>query len=105
MEWAKTCSTARFNLATSGLTNVSIRDFPLHKPDMEITGPGGYGYQPLQEHIAQHTGAPVDCVVAATGGSMANYLAMSVALNPGDEVLIEQPAYGLFADIATYLQV
>src|SRR5215472_9574866 len=47
MEWAKTCSMARFNLATSGLTNTSIRDFPIHQPGMEITGPGGYGYQPL----------------------------------------------------------
>ena len=71
---------------------------------MEITGPGGYGYQPLQERIAQHTEAPKDCVVAATGASMANYLAMSGVLNPGDEVLIEKPAYGLFADIADYLQ-
>jgi aspartate/methionine/tyrosine aminotransferase len=104
MEWAKTCSMARFNLAISGLTNVSIRNFSLHRPDMEITGPGGDGYQLLQERIARHTGAPTDCVVAATGASMANYLAMSVVLNPGDEVLIERPAYGLFADIADYLQ-
>ena len=104
MEWAKTCANARFNLAVSGLTSVSVREFPLHEPQMEITGPGGYGYQPLQERIGQHTGAPVDCVVAATGASMANYLAMSVVLNPGDEVLIERPAYGLFADIADYLQ-
>src|SRR5437868_3134695 len=104
MEWAKTRSVARFNLATSGLRNVSIRDFPIHRPEMEITGPGGYGYQPLQERIAEHTGAPADCIVAATGTSMANYLAMSVVLNPGDEVLIEQPAYGLFAEIANYVQ-
>ena len=104
MHWAKMRSAAKFNLATSGLQNVSIRDFPIHTPEMEITGPGGYGYQPLQERIAQHTGAPVECVVAATGASMANYLAMSVVLEPGDEVLIEQPAYGLFAEIANYLQ-
>jgi aspartate/methionine/tyrosine aminotransferase len=104
MEWSKTCSTARFNLATSGLTSASIREFPLHQPEMEITGPGGYGYQPLQDRLARHTGAPSDCIVAATGASMANYLAMSVALDPGDEVLIERPAYGLFSDIAGYLQ-
>jgi len=35
---------------------------------------------------------------------MANFLAMSVALNPGDEVLIEQPGYGLFSDVANYIQ-
>jgi aspartate/methionine/tyrosine aminotransferase len=104
MEWSKTCSMARFNLATSGLTNVSVQEFPIHQSEMEITGPGGYGYKPLQERLSRHTGAPVECIVAATGASMANYLAMSAALDPGDEVLIERPAYGLFADIANYLQ-
>jgi aspartate/methionine/tyrosine aminotransferase len=103
MEWAKTCSMARFNLATSGLTNTSTTEFPLIERAMEITGPGGYGYAPLQERISRHTGAPAKCVVAATGASMANYLAMSSVLDPGDEVLIERPAYGLFEDIANYL--
>jgi aspartate/methionine/tyrosine aminotransferase len=103
MEWAKTCSMARFNLASSGLTSVSTRDFSLHRADMEITGPGGYGYQPLQERLARHIGAPADSIVAAPGASMANYLAMGTVLNPGDEVLIERPGYGLFADIANYI--
>jgi aspartate/methionine/tyrosine aminotransferase len=103
MEWAKLCSAAPFNLATSGLTNTSTAEFPLARIDMEITGPGGYGFGPLQERLARHTGAPAESVVAATGASMANFLAMSVALNPGDEVIIESPAYGLFADIANYL--
>ena len=104
MEWAKTRSLARFNLATSGLTNVGTRELRLQRPEMEITGPGGYGFQPLQQEISEHTGAPVECVVAATGASMANFLAMSAVLNPGDEVLVEQPAYGLFDDVADYLR-
>ncbi|HJT81349.1 MAG TPA: pyridoxal phosphate-dependent aminotransferase [Chthoniobacterales bacterium] len=103
MEWAKTCSMARFNLATSGLTNTTTTEFPLAAADMEITGPGGYGFPPLLERLSRHTGAPVESIVAATGASMANYLAMSIVLNAGDEVLIERPAYGLFADIANYL--
>ncbi|MFL6514441.1 MAG: pyridoxal phosphate-dependent aminotransferase [Chthoniobacterales bacterium] len=105
MEWAKLCSAAPFNLATSGLTNTSTAEFPLPGADMEITGPGGYGFAPLQERLARHTGAPAESVVAAAGASMANFLAMSVALNPGDEVIIESPAYGLFNDIASYLGV
>ena len=96
---------ARFNLAASGLTNTSTSEFPLVKADMEITGPGGYGFAPLLERMSLHTGAPVECIVVATGASMANYLAMSVVLDPNDEVLIERPAYGLFADIAAYLGV
>jgi aspartate/methionine/tyrosine aminotransferase len=103
MEWAKTSAAARFNLATSGLTNVAIRELPISAEPVEITGPGGYGYEPLQQRLARHTDAPVECVVAATGASMANHLAIAVALDPDDEVLIEQPAYGLFVDVANYL--
>jgi aspartate/methionine/tyrosine aminotransferase len=35
---------------------------------------------------------------------MANHLAMAAILEPGDEVLIEHPAYGPILDIAQYLQ-
>jgi len=102
MEWAKTCSSARFNLATSGLTSVPMAEFPLRVEELEITG-GGYGYGPLLERIARHTGAPVECIVTAEGTSMANHLAMAALLNPGDEVLIEHPTYGLLLDVAHYL--
>jgi aspartate/methionine/tyrosine aminotransferase len=35
---------------------------------------------------------------------MANHLAMATIIEPGDEVLIEHPAYGPILDIAQYLQ-
>ncbi|MBA3963143.1 MAG: hypothetical protein H0X40_14765, partial [Chthoniobacterales bacterium] len=38
MEWAKTGSVARFNLATSGLTTVTTADFPLRLEDVEVNG-------------------------------------------------------------------
>jgi hypothetical protein len=103
MEWAKTCSAARFNLATSGLTSVITAEFPLRLEDVEVNGPGGYGYAPLIERIARHTGAPSDCIVTAAGTSMANHLAMATLLSPGDEVVIEEPAYGPLLDVAHYL--
>ncbi len=103
MEWAKTCSQARFNLATSGLTNVPLAEFPLDVADLEITSSDGYGYKPLLERLARHTGAPQDCIVTAAGTSMANHLAMAGVLDPGDEVVMEQPTYGLLLDVATYL--
>lgn len=102
MEWAKTHSAARFNLASSGLTSVAMAEFPLRVEELEITG-AGYGYGPLLERIARHTGAPVECIVTAEGTSMANHLAMAALLAPGDEVLIEQPAYALLLDVAHYL--
>ncbi len=103
MEWAKLSSGARFNLATSGLTSVTTEEFPLRLVDVEINGPGGYGYGSLLERIAAHTGAPTNCIVTAAGTSMANHLALATVLSPGDEVVIEQPAYGPLLDVAHYL--
>src|SRR6266581_4037457 len=103
MEWAKTRSHAKYNLATSGLIAVPRDEFPLRLDELEITAPGGYGYAPLQQRLAQHAGVPEECVVAAAGTSMANHLAMAAVLEPGDEVLIEQPAYGPLLDVAAYL--
>jgi aspartate/methionine/tyrosine aminotransferase len=103
MEWAKTRSHARFNLAVSGILNVPFSEFPLQVESLELTAPGGYGYEPLLERIARHTGVPENCVVTATGTSLANHLAMAAVLNPGDEVLIELPVYGPILDVAEYL--
>lgn len=103
MEWAKTKSQARYNLATSGIINVAISGFPpVRLDEMEITH-GGYGYAPLLEQIAQHHHASADCVVTTAGTSMANHLVMAALLAPGDEVLIEQPTYGPLLDVAAYL--
>jgi len=103
MEWAKTRSHAKFNLATSGLIGVSRAEFPLRLEELEINAPGGYGYAPLQQRLAQHAGVPEECVVAAAGTSMANHLAMAAVLEAGDEVLLEQPVYGPILDAAEYL--
>lgn len=103
MEWAKTRSHAKYNLATSGLIGVPRTEFPIRLEELEITAPGNYGYGPLQQRIAKHAGVPEECVVAAAGTSMANHLAMATVLEPGDEVLLEQPAYGPLLDVAEYL--
>ncbi|MGZ5004968.1 MAG: pyridoxal phosphate-dependent aminotransferase [Chthoniobacterales bacterium] len=103
MEWAKLHSHARFNLATSGILSVAAADFPAPNEQLEINAPGAYGYAPLQERIARHEGVTPECIVAAAGTSMANHLAMAAVLEPGDEVLLEQPTYGLLLDVANYL--
>jgi aspartate/methionine/tyrosine aminotransferase len=103
MEWAKTRSHAKFNLATSGLIGVPLAEFPFRLEELEITAPGGYGHAPLLQRIAQHTGVAEECIVTAAGTSMANHLAMAAILEPGDEVLLEQPAYGPLLDVAEYL--
>ncbi|MGB6458985.1 MAG: pyridoxal phosphate-dependent aminotransferase [Candidatus Acidiferrum sp.] len=103
MEWAKRHSHARFTLATSGVIGMPMEEFPLDLEQLDVTSPGGYGYAPLQERLARHNNVSVECVVAATGTSMANHLAMAAVLDAGDEVLIEEPAYGPLLDVAEYL--
>jgi len=103
MEFAKLRSEARYNLATSGVTGYPFAELPVQLQDLELNGPTLYGYAPLQERLARKNGVSPDCVVAATGTSMANHLAMASTLEPGDEVLIEQPTYELLPSVARYL--
>src|SRR5436190_4740573 len=104
MHWSKTQSRARFNLATSGVAPFPFRELPIDLKDLEINGSdNGYGYPPLQKAIAAHHGVDPDCVVESPGTSMANHLAMASIIEPGDEVLIEHPAYGPILDVARYL--
>ena len=103
MQWAKTQSQSRFNLATSGLLNYPIGDLGVTLEDLELSGPSWYGYEPLQQALAARSAVSPENVVAAIGTSQANHLAMAVAVERGDEVLIEQPAYDLLVNLASYL--
>ena len=103
MQWAKLQSKARFNLATSGVAPFPLKDLPFPVEQLEINGDSKYGFPPLQQAIAGKYGVDPDCVVAAAGTSMANHLAMAAILDPGDEVLIEHPAYELLVSAALYL--
>jgi len=103
LEWAKLHSAAKYNLATSGLDGFPLAQLPVRIEDLEISIGGSYGYPPLQERLAKKNGVPVECVAAANGTSMANHLAMAALLDPGDEVLIEQPAYEPLLNVAQYL--
>ena len=103
MFWAKTRPRPRFDLANSGVMNYPLGDLQVRAEELELSGPSAYGYAPLQDALARHTGAPAGCVVAATGTSMANHLVMAALVEPGDEVLIEQPAYEPLVAVAEYL--
>ncbi len=103
MNWAKTRSRARFNLATSGLDNLQLSELDVTLNDLELTGTSAYGYPPLVEAIAKRLDVTTDSIVTATGTSLANHLAMAALVNPGDEVLIEQPTYEPLLALARYL--
>ncbi len=102
MQWAKTRSRARFNLATSGVPGFPLADLGVSLQDLEINGPGGYGYTPLREAISAEYGVPADCVVAGGGTSGANQYAFLLLLGPGDEALIEFPAYDILPNLALF---
>lgn len=102
MHWAKTSSTAKFNLATSGLENLSIKDLDVSIDDLEITD-GGYGYKPLVQEIARRYRVDTSSIVTAAGTTFANHLAMAALIGPGEEILFEQPAYEPMLAAALYL--
>jgi len=103
MHWAKTQSKARFNLATSGVGSFPLNELAYRAEDLEINGDNSYGYRPLLDAIAAKSRTTAECVVTSAGTSMANHLAMAALFEPGDEVLIENPTYGLIVDAAEYL--
>jgi len=102
MHWAKLRSSAKYNLATSGMPNVLLRDLPFEKEDIELTY-GLYGYEPLIDAIAERARVKGENVVLSAGTSMANHLAMAALIEPGDEVLIERPVYELIVSAVEYL--
>ena len=67
------------------------------------------GMPALREAIAwklqQENRLPVDAenVIVTTGGQEALFLIMQTLLDPGDEALIEHPAYGLLVEVALNL--
>jgi aspartate/methionine/tyrosine aminotransferase len=103
MRWAKLHSTAKYNLATSGMAGISLASLGMPSGELEINGDNGYGYRPLLQAIAQRYRVPEQCVVTAAGTSFANYLALAAITELGDEVLIERPCYDPLLCVARYL--
>jgi aspartate/methionine/tyrosine aminotransferase len=93
MHWAKTQRPVLYPLSGS-----EVAHFPLDRlgptiADLELNGASYYRYAPLREAIAAKESVTPDRVVMADGTSMANMLAMAALVAPGDEVLVERPAY------------
>ena len=104
LEWAKLCSHAKYNLATSGIMGYPLAELHISAQNLEINGPTVYGYAPLQERLARKCKVGPDCIVAAAGTAMANHLAMAALIEAGDDVLVEQPTYGPVLEVASYLR-
>ena len=93
MHWAKFRKPVRYPLTSSEVPHFRMDSLPWMIADLDLDGASHPRYPALREAIAKHTGVAVEQVVAADGTSMANFLAMAALIEPGDEVLIEQPTY------------
>jgi hypothetical protein len=93
MRWAKEHAAARFNLANSGILGCTTEDLEIGRDDVLVNGPNRDGYPPLLEAIGALYGVDPGQVVPAEGTSGANFLAFAGLIEPGDEVLVEQPTY------------
>lgn len=104
LEWAKSQPSAPFSLTASGMFSRDMAELQVDPTTLQLSGAaGGYGYRPLTHGLADYYGVDRDSVVTAMGTSMANHLVMATLLGPGDEVLIEQPAYEPLVMLARYL--
>ncbi|MGA8673665.1 MAG: aminotransferase class I/II-fold pyridoxal phosphate-dependent enzyme [Candidatus Acidiferrales bacterium] len=103
IEWAKLRSKARYGLASSDVSPLPLSDLHPRIEDFEISGADGYGYAPLLAKLSEKSGVPMESIVQSQGTSMANHLAMAALLEPGDEILIEEPSYEAIVSAAEYL--
>jgi aspartate/methionine/tyrosine aminotransferase len=103
MHWAKTRPPVRYNLGSSEVPHFRMDRWLIETADLELDGMSYHRYPPLRAAIAAKCGVTPDRVVMADGTSMANMLAMSALIAPGDKVAIEHPAYEPMVAAAEHL--
>jgi aspartate/methionine/tyrosine aminotransferase len=91
LEWAaRRYGKVRFDLATSGMPICSLEALGIPEGAQQ-DDPAGWAR--LREAIATYNAVPEDECVSALGTTHALWLAFASLTSPGDEVLIETPAY------------
>ena len=103
LEWSKAHGKVKYNLASSGVVPCDVKVLSPSKTDFTMVADNEYGWQPLLERIAKRYDVGTDSVVLAHGTSMANHLACAALLEPGDDVLLESPAYDPLRVVPEYL--
>ena len=93
MEWAKTQPGAAVDLRRSGLDRYPLKELKFPFDDKELTGHNVYGYPPFLEKMAERYGTEPDQVISCLGTSQALFMVCAALLQPGDEVVVEKPAY------------
>jgi aspartate/methionine/tyrosine aminotransferase len=98
LEWARRYyGKVRFDLATSGVPTVPLDAIGVPEA-ARMNDPSGWDR--LRDAIARYNDVAPDESVAALGTTHALWLAYASLTSPGDEVLIEEPAYEPLVRIA-----
>jgi aspartate/methionine/tyrosine aminotransferase len=91
LSWARRFfGRVRFDLATSGISTVSRAELG-DPPDAWMDDPGAWTR--LREAIARYSGVQPLEVVSTLGTSHALWLAYATLAGPGDDIVVEEPAY------------
>ncbi len=93
MEWMKTRGQTQYDLCSSGLSNLRLKELGIDFGDLEIFGENSYGYPPLIQAIANRYQVQQENVMLSVGTSHALFLVCALLLMKGDEVLVEKPGY------------
>jgi aspartate/methionine/tyrosine aminotransferase len=103
MHWAKFKPAVRYPLTGSEVAHFHMDQLSFGIAELDLDGASHPRYRPLLEAIARRYFVSPDQVVTADGTSMANFLAMGALVSPGDDVLIERPAYEPLLGAASFL--
>lgn len=99
LEWARRFyGKVRFDLATSGMPTVPLAELGVAESP-RLDDEQGWGQ--LRASIARYNDVPSDEAIAALGTSHALWVALASLTDPGDEVLVESPAYEPLVRIPT----
>jgi hypothetical protein len=91
--WAKRRPHPANDLGRSDVVACALDDLPGARAALELSGRNDEGWGPLVDRVAARYGMRTDQVATATGTSGANFLVCAAILHPGDDVLVERPAY------------
>lgn len=98
LEWARRYyGKVRFDLATSGVPTAPLDAIGVPEP-ARMNDPDGWDR--LRDAIGRYNDVPRDEAVAALGTTHALWLAYASLTSPGDDVLVEEPAYEPLVRIA-----
>jgi aspartate/methionine/tyrosine aminotransferase len=100
LQWARRLyGKVRYDLAASGIPSVELAEIDANRNEDERLPPA-VASESLRVAIARYNAVRVEEAIAALGTTHALWLAYTSLANPGDEIVVEEPAYEPLVTIA-----